>query len=809
MYIEPQPLPVHRHLALPAVESATLWFHQSLETSNQASSSSHRGMERTAPPPFQDFVKRTPPVGAQKPLPPTPQTEQCTSTEFPTTRPRRTSSVYSRTISQWAPTPQSWRGQDIVASDMFLQPTMYSLSTPELILEEQPELQGVTTLLQPRTYAPLLASPSFLGTPLSEASIDVFAPSFEDHRDSMLLPAAERSALLSSQHFKTTSLDKPRITTLHTTRSLESLGTVKATQTPPPPLPFLSQTVARWRESGSANSGSTTTYFESSPTCSAYSPESTNDYSLVQPSTYDPSQMAEDSAIDMSADTPSRAAAAQPSSWTEPSFGKFRSRESKLSDKYFGVDPIDRAAMAPVARQQLPQDHRIAMGIALIRNQTPVEEDYEDRGRSRPSMTPPQSLKHSQHSRSHSTMDQRNEALMFEADRLAIEYHNLLPERDDEQARKTHRTSYHGRDVKLAPQPLFFNPRQVSKQRIEQYNRQRIGSILTFRPPGRRLERALPATRWRNKSPAPRPLLKLSTPDSTRSQSTSGSIPISSPMSIERRAETAETLRPQYRTKESLFPLVLTHVQNKQHFEQQVRQRSSIDDSNRFSSLYPRKDSYAVAYSLGLQNTVAADLPPIASPHGATIVATRAEAEAAFNRPSDIPIARPSKHKHNISDDSSTQRVVKKPLAQVGEKVASLTNVFHRSPYKNSTSGPSSLAPGTSDALHAQKTPKLIITSHGLPIISKPMPIIDSGMSSMTREPSLLAQTHKRPSLFAHFSDSRRESKAEKRRTELKKFYKTRPGYCDRESDTAKRNRWCFRVVVGPYLARNELIMNS
>lgn len=774
MYIESQPLPVHGPPGLPTDVSATDWFHRPSVTSKQSSSSSLRGMERTAPPSFQDFVKRTPPVGAQKPLPPIPLIEQCTSTELPTTRPRRTSSVYSRTISHWAPTPESWRRQDIVASDMFLQPSMYSLSTPELVLEEQPEPQGVTTLLQPRTYAPLLASPSpspspsFLGTPLSEASADVFGSSFEDHCPSVLLPAAERSALLSSQHVKTTSLDKPRVTALHKTRSLEDLGTVKATKTSPPPLPSLSQTVARWRESGSAYSGSPTTYFESSPTYSAYSPVSTDDHSIVQPSTYDPLQMPGHSAIDMSADTSSRAAA-QPSSWTEPSFEKFRSRESKLSDKYFGVDPIDRAAMAPVARQQLLQDHRIAMETSLVRRRTPVEEDYEDRGRSR------QSLKHSQHNQSHSTIDQRNEALIFEADRLAKEYHNLLPERDDEQARRTHRTSYDGRDVKLAPQPLFFNPRQVSKQRIEQYNRQRIGSILTSRPPGRRLERAPPATRWRNNSPTPRPPLKLSlTPDSTRSQSTSGSIPISSPMSIKRRAETAESLRPQNRTKDSRFPIVLTHVQNKQHFEQQVRQRSSIDDSNGFSSFYPRKDSYAAAYSLGLKNTVAADLPPITSPHGATIVATRAEAEAAFNQPSEIPIVRPANHKHNTSDGSSTQRAVKKPLAQVGEKVASLTNVFHRSPYK-STSGLSSLAPGTSDALHAPRPPKLIITSHRAPIISKPMPIIEGGMGMM-KEPSLLAQTHhKRPSLFAHFSDSRRESKAEKRRTELKKSIRLVP----------------------------------
>jgi hypothetical protein len=115
---------------------------------HSSSSLSSNGFERSAPS-FQSFIRKTPTPNQEKPLPPIPIIG--TSEAFPIST-RRTSSIYSRTVSQYAPTPESWRDEEHLMPTFFLQPSVYSLSTPELALGDTPQ-----SIVPPRPCAPLLA----------------------------------------------------------------------------------------------------------------------------------------------------------------------------------------------------------------------------------------------------------------------------------------------------------------------------------------------------------------------------------------------------------------------------------------------------------------------------------------------------------------------------------------------------------------------------------------------------------------------------------------------------------------------------
>lgn len=132
---------------------------------NGSSSSSLSGMEQ-ATPSFQNFLRRTPPLEQQKPLPPTPLIPRRASSSSPPQSlassfygARRSSSVYSRTVSQWVPDSVSIRSLDFADAPMpllpTLQPVAYSASTPQLI-----ERRPTPRLLLPRKYSPLIMTPS-------------------------------------------------------------------------------------------------------------------------------------------------------------------------------------------------------------------------------------------------------------------------------------------------------------------------------------------------------------------------------------------------------------------------------------------------------------------------------------------------------------------------------------------------------------------------------------------------------------------------------------------------------------------------
>ena len=189
-------------------------------TTTETSSSSLSGMEQTVTP-FQEFVKRTPPLEDDKPLPPTPlqvrrsslgESTRASSRESSPFRPRRTSSVYSRTVSQWIPDSPVWSASDLADNPLLalppelLRPIAYSASTPQLV-ETPPD--GL--LLHPRTYQPLLTTPSPTISRNTTPSPGP-TPSHQERKFSILLPTAVDVIDIPKSHLRTVSLEKAKAT---------------------------------------------------------------------------------------------------------------------------------------------------------------------------------------------------------------------------------------------------------------------------------------------------------------------------------------------------------------------------------------------------------------------------------------------------------------------------------------------------------------------------------------------------------------------------------------------------------------------
>jgi hypothetical protein len=189
-------------------------------TTTDSASSSLSGFEQTVMP-FQEFVKRTPPPDDNKPLPPTPlrvrrssfgKSASASSRGPSSSRPRRTSSVYSRTVSQWIPDSPVWSASDLADNPMpalppeLLRPIAYSASTPELV-----ETPSSGLLLQPRTYQPLLTTPSPTISRRTTPSPGP-TPSQEERKFSILLPTAVDIVDIPKSHLRTVSLEKAKAT---------------------------------------------------------------------------------------------------------------------------------------------------------------------------------------------------------------------------------------------------------------------------------------------------------------------------------------------------------------------------------------------------------------------------------------------------------------------------------------------------------------------------------------------------------------------------------------------------------------------
>lgn len=742
MYIESKPISIHQQNLVANMECPRPQLRRPPILLDQSSSSSLRGMERAIPS-FQSFVKRTPPVPSkEKPLPSVPQDDTRYSTQSASTDSRRSSSIYSRTVSQWASTPLSWQSRDFASSDMFLQPSLYSLSTPELIPDTTKIVESNMTFLQPRAYAPLLRSPSPSPSPsvMHPSSRNGLELDFEDHRLSNLLPPAESWKQLAYHHVKTVSLDKEFATAQAPNTQIVLPEGMRASAAAKNHMIMLRKS-------------------QSSEGLDIPKAQSPRDYYQLP-------------------------------SWSSHAALAYNQRDSKLSDGCFGTNSYTRAAVTPVAVQQ---SRRGDMRPFKNNVSNTSEEDYEDRGRARGRSRFDVELVIVDTPADDRPVPGRpadNAALISAAECLAREYHKLLPLNNSSPVRKGKDSTLDGRDVKLAPQPLFFNPRQISKQRIDNYQRERFRGNMAYQLPFRRDDYSSPASLRRNDlSLAYAFPLKLSlAPDSTRSNSTIDSIPISPPPAISRTADPSLP-RPSYK-KPSL------HSPKPSNLSPGKPRKASVDDSNRFSALYPKAGSPTHSSGGKRQKTSTTTTPPLP---GATVVATRAEAEAAFNSKEPVVIldySRKANHKHKNSGnsgDSINKHNLKNPLNAVGEKMSLLTSVFQHSPNKRAENrSPSTVHwPRVSTSLtDGPRAPTLTISPPIIRHVDTPKPAVVEDNKKLIAEPSGFSM-QKRPSLFAHVIDHRRASKANRRREELKKTIRMVPEeYSSQHSGRGGAHQW-------------------
>lgn len=717
MYVEAQPASIHAHRLSLGTQSPEPQLYRPPAVLTK-SSSSLNGMERTAPS-FQSFIKRTPPPNRQKPQGSVPNTLGREKPSAPSTAStRRTSSVYSRTVSRYALTPESWSSRDFISSDLFLRPSLYSLSTPEVDLTSKDE----TTLLQPRTYSPLIASP--LSSP-SSSRRRILSPQSE-HRPSVLLPPSLPAMRVSPHHVKTVSLDKANAaahspgtqallpeelraiaqkkyqkeSSLRLSRSLEGIGAL-ASPLVPPPLP-----------------------------------PSMEDYSYAYPGT--PRLLEHSPPMKQSF-------SGWPTDMTQ-------SRGQKLSDSDFEMDAAARVAVMPVARQS----RRISLVKAALRAGFVANEpDFEDRGRSRRRQS---GLLRSRETFDHMSDDDLSDgdAIFSEAQRLAEEYHALLREQNSPViSRKSTSVEHSGKDIKLVPQPLFFNPRKISKQREQQYHRSGKDSL--FPPHILATEPKGPPKRRRGSLKWPGFPLKLSlTPDSTRdrSKSLTGSIPISPPYPTTNEASPAPS-------KKSLFPSM--RPQPQPHTPKVHRKYSLSGPSPSYSNLPPtptltqlpaRRNSLSGWLSRGSHSS------PTVPSYSPTLHSVPQISKSAH------------RHRHQISDESgsgASSSASKNPLSK------GLASLFSK-PYP----------PNLRSVTEPVRT-----VSHIRPQISAPRPVdegwgaSDSGKMAISGKDEG-SSSGKRPSLFAGMLDQRRESKANRRREELKRTIRVVP----KVQETRREGEW-------------------
>lgn len=166
---------------------------------HNSSNSSLSGLEQSIPS-FRDFVTRTPSLDETKPLPPTPliprrSISTATGSSQPSTHnARRSSSIYSRTPSQWMDDVPPRQSIDLLENPLpTLQPIAYSRSTPQLSQQ------------QPRAFEPLIAEPS---PTVSRSSTP--SPSPSDGRPSVLLPIPLAKVNIPKKHLRTVSLEKAK-----------------------------------------------------------------------------------------------------------------------------------------------------------------------------------------------------------------------------------------------------------------------------------------------------------------------------------------------------------------------------------------------------------------------------------------------------------------------------------------------------------------------------------------------------------------------------------------------------------------------
>ncbi|GAB7346347.1 hypothetical protein MBLNU457_5060t1 [Dothideomycetes sp. NU457] len=614
----------------------------------QPSSSSLRGLEQAVPS-FQSFVRQTPPPTQQKPLPPVP--DQNLFDEPRSMSKRRSSSVYSRTIRQWAPTPESWHSRDLGASDMFLQPNVYSYSSPHLV-----ESPPTPPLLQPRTFSPLLDSP--LTTP--EETPD------EWRHESILLPPAPPSINVnpSKGHVKTVSLDKAKAA-MHTPGKAPLLPEELRA------LAARSLSVVDRHMSRSAEDLRTPTTFEPPPSLPPLLNISGYKSPFLRPAAKRPTP-------DILASGLARPDAAP-------------RRDSGQSDVSF--EP---------------------------RGRTTERQSYQEPMR----YGPPTEVK---------TSVQKQQKT--DPERLAEAYQSLLEGSQTSSRQRTPDSFENSRaDTRLVPQPLFFNPRQISEQRARQYSQQRL--YPAARQPTR--SQSKPAQQLPGTPERPRraqPDLHISPrPSPPRRPSTSGSIPISPPFPDE--------------TEDSLAPML-----------------------GRFASPRARADSpHLYQRPTPMSSTSRPSIATLNS--NSTTTSTTSRLSQTSSQRSSWGKSKPlPSHLRRISDDSNKGKssISLEALSPVvSKRIKAVRDVFGHSSAGQSATSPGSEGSGSETSFSGH-----LNSSQG----SLRPPVEPAEVKNIRKEPGIdrAMAGFRKISVVADIMDHRRESKAVKRREELKKMIRVVP----------------------------------
>ena len=210
MYVDSKPTTTFRETSgwtMPSPQAAgTIKRPPVIRTGSSSSSLSE--MEKVVPT-FQSFIKQTPSV-QQKPLPPAPSIpRRASSSSPPRSRTpsvyaaRRSSSVYSRSVSQFGSDNSSWRSADFADEPLpplpTLLPVAYSASTPHLVGQ-----QPIPPLLQARTYSPLIITPSPTASRVSTPSPPPY------HKPSILLPSPPVSVQVPQKQLRTVPLEQAK-----------------------------------------------------------------------------------------------------------------------------------------------------------------------------------------------------------------------------------------------------------------------------------------------------------------------------------------------------------------------------------------------------------------------------------------------------------------------------------------------------------------------------------------------------------------------------------------------------------------------
>ncbi|GAB7361105.1 hypothetical protein MBLNU230_g1143t1 [Neophaeotheca triangularis] len=417
-------------------------------SNSSASSLSAAGMEQAVPS-FKGFVKRIPKVDKEKALPPLPpyvsprrswtgspsvSVGEASSSE----RQRRSSSVYSRTVSQWFPVPDSpppplpqWNTSDFADGGnlLLLRPIAYSASTPHL-----PEKAPTPPLLEPRTYSPLINTPSPTASLVTSrsTSLDSEQRSPSGERATVLLPPPPPSASIPKKHLRTVSIEKARAV-IHAPGAVHLLPEELRAQTAVPAL-----RKSRSHEGVVVKPPTLMSYADTPP-------------ELPSPPVLTDSYGRERIASLTSPMTPLDRGFAFP-------FPIEEERGSSAATSTFAVGTAPPKAMVPIASQPRKESRaKAAQALGL------AEADEQPRGRTR--QRGPRNMSYDHylpHRKSyHSSSSEEDGEIYSHAQKIAKDYHALLTEQYRYSPASSSRRSESDHSIrqhmKLVPQPLFHS----------------------------------------------------------------------------------------------------------------------------------------------------------------------------------------------------------------------------------------------------------------------------------------------------------------------------------------------------------------